>query len=499
VSDANGATTLDPSAFRPLVAAAIRRGAALARATLRQDATEEEVRALLPMHAVDALLDQLADPDDDDVAAAGLALERELGVRDIADREERRERLNAAAAVFVATAAPSWSIEPLVETPDADTVEATFERGMAEVRAASGRSAPRFLSVAEVRAQAASVASTPFLVDQLLPVGSTSIWCGRPKSGKSTLALQLVGAVERGERFLDRATTTTPTVLATEEGASTLVEKLDAFKIERARIVTRAHLGAFGGDAPLRELIAAATAEALAAGAKLLLVDTFAAWSKLGGDRENDSGEVLAALEPLGALAERGIAAVVLHHSRKSETLDPADAVRGSGALAGAFDLVFDLQRADRSNAAATARKLAVLARSSAVDVPEIALDFLDGRYVVVASGEEAVAAGIRRKILDVVRGAAGSLERDEVLDRVGGKRGTVVRELGKLVDGGEVQRAGRGVKGDPFLYRGNGIASSAPGIVSVPPMGEERKPDSVPERKGTERNGLFGVAEPTP
>lgn len=330
-------------------------------------------------------------------------------------------------------------------------------------------SALQFRGVDEVRAEAASAGATAWLVDRLVPAGSTSVWGGRPKSGKSTLALQLIAALERGERFLDRETTKTKTVLATEEGASTLLEKFDIYGITEARIVTRRDLGGFAAIEPMRELIEAATVEAEKTGAKLILVDTFAAWSGLGGDRENDAGEVLRAVKPFGAAAERGIAVAVLHHSRKAESQDPADAIRGSGALAGGFDIVFELKRADRTSSA-TARTLSALSRYAKVDVTgELSLDFVAGRYHVCASSADAVEAGVARAILDAVRAAGRPLERDQVLARVGGNAGNKSRQLKKLVAAGELKEAGAGVKGDPFVYS---IPSSTDAFGSVPTCG---------------------------
>ena len=72
-----------------------------------------------------------------------------------------------------------------------------------------------------------------WLVNELIPVGLVSL-AGRPKVGKSWMALQLAVAVATGGRFLDKQVEQGAVLyIALEDGKKRLKNRLEAIKVEK--------------------------------------------------------------------------------------------------------------------------------------------------------------------------------------------------------------------------------------------------------------------------
>jgi hypothetical protein len=77
----------------------------------------------------------------------------------------------------------------------------------------------------------------------------------------------------------------------------------------------------------------------LKADVRIMTLAAFAPWKS-----ENDSAEVMAAITPLNALTEAGFAVLLFHHHGKADQSE-GRAARGSTALAGAVDVLLEMQR----------------------------------------------------------------------------------------------------------------------------------------------------------
>jgi archaellum biogenesis ATPase FlaH len=153
----------------------------------------------------------------------------------------------------------------------------------------------------------------------LLAAGSLTVLAGREKTGKSTLVFGLLQALlsdKESARFLDRACRPAPVVLLTEEPDSAVAEKLRLFNLTEKstlRLLTRS--GLTSGRPRLREAVALSTEEATRTGAEVLILDSFAFWSGLHGDAENQAGAVQNAMHPLLEATSSGLAVLVVHHT----------------------------------------------------------------------------------------------------------------------------------------------------------------------------------------
>jgi hypothetical protein len=273
-------------------------------------------------------------------------------------------------------------------------------------------------------------------VREVLPEGVTLL-AGKPKLGKSWLALGLCVAVAAGGVALGTRQVEQGDVLylALEDNRRRLQKRLG--KMLR-------------GPAP--EGLEIATAwpkldeggvEALGAWlvehpeARLVAVDTLAK-IRPRTRGQNVYQEDYAALEELLPLAaEHEVAIVVVHHTRKMAAADPLDEISGSTGLMGGVDGVLVLKR-DRGKADAV---LHVDGRD--IEEPaEYALkwDAKTAGWTIVGDAEEYRMSEERKEIFGVLTEADEFLSPGEVADALGKPRNTIKQRLWRMAQDGQVE-----------------------------------------------------------
>jgi hypothetical protein len=291
-------------------------------------------------------------------------------------------------------------------------------------------------TVSAVDLMAAELPPVRWIVEGLLPEG-VALLAGKPKLGKSWLALGLCVAVAAGGAALGgrRVERGEVLYLALEDNRRRLQKRLG--KLLR-------------GPAP--EGLEMATAwpkldeggvEALAEwlqerpGARLVAVDTLAK-TRPRTRGQNVYQEDYAALEDLLPLAaEHGVAIVVVHHTRKMAAADPLDEISGSTGLTGGVDGVLVLKR-DRGKADAV---LHVDGRD--IEEPaEYALkwDAETAGWTIVGDAEEYRMSEERKAIVGVLTEAGESLSPGEVADILDKSRNTVKQRLWRMAQDGQVE-----------------------------------------------------------
>jgi len=257
--------------------------------------------------------------------------------------------------------------------------------------------------------------STPVEPDWALAgyiaAGAVTVLAKKPKAGGSTLLLGMLAAIASGaDTFLGQPVSGGPVVYVSEESASTLAHKLPG--TGRIRVMTR---DAAWPRPTWPALIAAAAAEAHRVGASVLAIDTLAYWAALGKDAENDAGAINLAMQPVLDAARDGVAVVLAVHSRKSGG-DDGDSIRGSGAIAGAADIILELQRGK----APTERILKALSRYPSTP-SELVFDYeqATGTWRVASGGRPGrnVATPIRddalmEQVSEIIGAGSGSSKR---------------------------------------------------------------------------------------
>ena|GEM_PF-3476732 len=317
-----------------------------------------------------------------------------------------------------------------------------------------------------------AVAGTPVVPDWrwrgYAAAGAVSGLVSRPKDGKTTLLFGLFRAWEKGEPFLGLETETTKVVYLAEERGATLREKVERWGIgEHVHVLMRHE----AQGVPWDEVVRQAALHAIHIGAQALVVDTFAAWAGLAGDAENSAGAVLQAAEPLQWAASKGLSVLIPIHRRKSGG-EHGEGIRGSSALAGALDIIIELERPrGDSDDASTSRVLRTVSRFED-SPPELVLRLTAAGYEACGDVPQARAHGERERIRQALT-VGDSHTAEELGMRLSMPKATAHKRLAELEAKGHALRSGEGKKNDPYRWRAaDGLADDgAPHPASVPEM----------------------------
>jgi hypothetical protein len=287
-----------------------------------------------------------------------------------------------------------------------------------------------------------------YAVEGLLPLGGTAVLAGRPKGGKSTLALSLALAVARGEPFLGRESRKGTVLYLALEGAphgwKALLRRLGVTEHDDLLIcIARAPEAAI---AWLRE-------EIEKHGPVLVIVDTMQRLLRVkdGNDYATGSNATDAVIE-LARLANASL--LMLHHSGKTHRAEIVDEVMGSTAWAAAVDTVLVLRRSERCRTLASEQRFGD-------NLPEtvLAMDPATCRISEAGTKVDADRKATREAIVAFLRQHAEAEPDQPFTDEptieagVGGRTKAQREALREAVAAGEIERIGTGKKGDRYLY----------------------------------------------
>jgi len=168
-------------------------------------------------------------------------------------------------------------------------------------------------------------------------------------------------------------------------------------------------------------------------------------WLGLEGDAENSAGAVIKSLEPLLGLAAAGLAVLVTHHVAKA-----SGEVRGSTALGALADVIVTLTR---DNAVPNRREMQAVGRFE--ETPASLLVELEGDSYKVLGDPGSVAIQARtNSVLAALGEHPAGLTQAELVEATGLSKQRVSESLAQLERAGLVTTEGRGVAGDPKLYK---------------------------------------------
>ena len=179
-----------------------------------------------------------------------------------------------------------------------------------------------------------------WLVPGLIPAGDLTIIGGRPKVGKTRLAVALAAAVLNGSELLGfGAASQRPVLLVTDDQSDgDSADMLEALGLwTHPRLVWSRHFRLNEGD--MDRLLEAIKAHPEA----LVILDSLRSISRSLDAKENDP-EIGAALYDLkAAVIEAGGTLALVHHCNKGEGLIGTEALSGHNAIAGAANTVLTL------------------------------------------------------------------------------------------------------------------------------------------------------------
>jgi RecA-family ATPase len=279
-----------------------------------------------------------------------------------------------------------------------------------------------------------------YVIPGVLPEG-LSIFAGRPKIGKSWLAGDVCIAVAAGRICLGDRKPIQGNVLyaALEDNPrrlqrrfGKLVRTFSETWPEQLTLATSWRRLDKGGVNDIRQWIEDAPEP------RLIVLDTLAGVRPIKTTNGyTEDYETLAALHRLAN--EKGVAILVLHHTRKMEADDPLDTVSGTLGLAGCADTVLVLNRSSQGTT--------LYVRGRDIEEAEHAVSFDRNtcRWTILGNASDVQRSDQRGRILEALLEAGDPLSPDEIARAAGMKRNNVDRLLGKMVADGEILKIGRG------------------------------------------------------
>ena len=281
-----------------------------------------------------------------------------------------------------------------------------------------------------------------YVVSGLLPDG-LSMLAGRPKIGKSWLALELAIAValQSGTCLGGREVKHGAVLYAACEDSkrrlqSRISKLIGVFKgawPENLTLTTAWRRLDQGGVQDILEWIKEAD------NPRLVILDTLAS---VKPQRTNQGyQEDHAALEELHRVAnDLGIAILVLHHQRKNDAEDPLDTISGTLGLAGCVDTALILSGSSQG--------MTLYVRGRDVEEFEHAVKFDKEfcRWAILGDAAEVQRSDTRKKILDVLKPVKPTAMGPSDIAGASGLGLELVKvQLGRMVAAGEVLKHSRG------------------------------------------------------
>jgi len=304
------------------------------------------------------------------------------------------------------------------------------------------------LPVKSLREVVTEAEETPeFIVKDLLKKGELTDLSGLAKySGKTTLVMQTLKAVRTGDWFLGEPTKEARILYLTEQGNNfkEAIEKA-ALDLDDDGFVVVQHRDVRGEE--WEDLIEKAIKLCEKDGRDVLVVDTFAAFTKLAGSEENNAGDIRERMEPLKKAAQsHGLAVLIVRHAGKDGK------GRGSSQFEAEVDIVATLKRPE-GNHADTVRQLETIGRYGATKQN---IDLTEEGYVPLGSDEKVAFTKAVKTIKGILpRHKENAITEEALYEKAKSEvsKGTLIRALRWLVDQETVVREGSGKKGSPYTY----------------------------------------------
>ncbi|KKN20633.1 hypothetical protein LCGC14_0933610 [marine sediment metagenome] len=275
-----------------------------------------------------------------------------------------------------------------------------------------------------------------YAVDGYLAEGVTLL-AGKPKIGKSWMALDFAMAVATGDLALGSVRCRKGAILycALEDNHRRLQRRMSQLygDVEHwppgLHFATEVRRLGDGLVDDLRDWIEAHHP-------KLVILDTFAG-VRPQSRREGYDADY-AALSPLQEMAgQMGVAILVIHHLRKMLGDDPFDMISGTTGLTGAVDTAFVLHRGKQG--------VTLYGRGREIEEMEQAVEFVGGMWKLLGDAAEVRRSEERCAILEVVEGADEPLGPKEIAEALSWKADNVKQLLFKMHRDGELKKHGRG------------------------------------------------------
>jgi hypothetical protein len=285
-----------------------------------------------------------------------------------------------------------------------------------------------------------------WIVNDVLPEGAT-ILAGRPKLGKSWLALDIALAVARGAYCLGNKLCTPGDALylALEDNPRRLQSRIQKISVagssepwpERLTLATEWRRSNDGGLDAIRTWARSKPSP------RLVVVDVLAMFRPVRGNQDNPYESDYQAIKGLQELsAELGIGILIVHHTRKGngEGGDAFEKISGTLGLTGAADAALIL---DRAGSGCT-----LYARGRDLQEYDAAVSFSkeDCRWTILGEAAEIHRTDERGAILAILSEATDPMTPSDIASVTGMPGNNAKQLLFKMAVSGEVAKVRKGL-----------------------------------------------------
>lgn len=278
-----------------------------------------------------------------------------------------------------------------------------------------------------------------WLVDGLIPEGLTLL-AGRPKIGKSWLALDLCLSAPAGQYVLGRPTEPGPALYLALEDSERRLQARCRTLLDGAEPPSNVYYATEWPRLDQGGLDELAGFLDRHPDVRLVVVDTLAKVKPSRKETEGLYASDYAALDGLQKLAsDRRISVIVVTHVRKTEADDPIDQVSGSLGLTAAVDTILVLNRANTGTT--------LYGRGRDVDELEVAVSFDKARcrWESLGPAEDVHRSDERGRVLTALYEIGDDAGPADVAACAGMSSTNVRQLLLKMAKAGEVVKRGRG------------------------------------------------------
>ncbi len=276
-----------------------------------------------------------------------------------------------------------------------------------------------------------------------------TLLAGHPKVGKTTFVHHLLKAIGSGEKtFLGTDLKPIKKVLyLTQEGYSLFLDRCQRMAIDNQLIIP---VFKYRVKSDWKSLLRYLGTQIKEKEVSLVVVDTIGSF--WGIQDENSAAEVIQAIRPLCDFAqEHKVAVLVVHHFRKAAG-EKGIAVRGSNGLSSEMDITVELRPSGNNG---NRRQLATDTRAEGRS-KDVLIELEEDGYRLLGDSKDLSFEVLKEKILDAVPPCEHE-EPQAIREGISDPKPSIkmVKEiLAELFKEGKVNRQGKGVKGDPYLYQ---------------------------------------------
>jgi len=286
----------------------------------------------------------------------------------------------------------------------------------------------------------------------MLARGCLTLLTSQWKSGKTTLLAHLLAKMETGQPFAGLPVQQGRALIISEESQALWFERARKLGLKDHRLTCRPFEG-IPDRAQWRQLLQYIENLHDELDLGLVVIDPLIMF--FPSYTEIDAASAAQSLAELRAVADRGLAVLILHHPKKGETRE-GQAARGIGALNAQVDIVLEMSYF--SNPASGDRRRQIVAFSRFEETPRRLLLELkpDGSDYTVLTPQAAGEHGVI--LLDLLRQAiapvtAASLRARWPDSHTRPDLTTLRRWLARLTEQGLIVQEGNGRKNAPYRY----------------------------------------------